>query len=216
MTVLTKSEVALPANASRRNTQLALVGVALGLFALGALGAALVLEGPARPDSTPTVAVEAAKEAGGPVALAAVSPGRTTLEARPAKPGPDCATCGIVEAVTPVQQQGQATGIGAVAGGVLGAVVGHQIGGGNGRKAMTVLGAVGGGLAGNEIERHQRSTTAYQLKIRMADGSTRSLTQAHALAVGQHVHFDGLHVTPMATEPAPGGARTLETSSRSS
>ena len=35
--------------------------------------------------------------------------------------------------------------MGAVAGGVLGAVLGNQVGHGNGRAAATLLGAVGGG-----------------------------------------------------------------------
>ena len=38
--------------------------------------------------------------------------------------------------------------IGTIAGGVAGGVVGNQFGGGNGKTALTVLGAVGGALAG--------------------------------------------------------------------
>jgi outer membrane lipoprotein SlyB len=249
MTVLTDPQA--PAAASRRNTQLALVGAALGLFALGALATALVLKGPAHPETTVAAAVdapapalqEAPVAAAPPAARVAVQPAKKHAgSAAPAVPEhattalatppvatqptatqptattaqPECATCGIVESVTPIQQKGQASGIGAVAGGVLGGVLGHQVGAGNGRKAMTLLGAIGGGLAGNEVEKHQRSTTVYQLKIRMADGSTHSLTQAQALAVGQRVHFDGQHVTPMAADAAPADARLLETSSRSS
>lgn len=44
------------------------------------------------------------------------------------------------------------TGIGAVVGGVLG----HQVGGGNGKKLATVAGALLGGYAGNEVA-HDRS-----------------------------------------------------------
>ena len=79
-----------------------------------------------------------------------------------------------------------------------------------------VLGAIGGGLAGHEIEKRARSTTAYQVKIRMADGSTRTVTQAQSLPVGQHVHVDGGKVTPVADEgnAATGGTRTLQTSAR--
>ncbi len=105
-----------------------------------------------------------------------------------------CNTCGIVEAVTPFEKKGEGTGIGAVAGGVLGGVVGNQIGGGNGRKAMTVLGAVGGGVAGHEIEKRQRSTTLYAVKVRMEDGSLRSVTQSTAPTVGQKVTLDGTQI----------------------
>jgi outer membrane lipoprotein SlyB len=52
-------------------------------------------------------------------------------------------------------------------------VLGNQVGGGNGRKAMTVIGAIGGAVAGNEIEKRARSTEHYDVKVRMADGSTR-------------------------------------------
>jgi len=50
------------------------------------------------------------------------------------------------------------TAIGAVAGGLLG----NQVGGGKGKTLATVAGAVGGGYAGNRIEenRHQGNTTA--------------------------------------------------------
>ena len=112
------------------------------------------------------------------------------VEAAPA-PKPVCGNCGKVEAATAVQVQGQGSGIGAIAGGVLGGVVGHQVGGGRGKDAMTILGALGGGLAGNEVEKRQRSSTVYDIRIRMADGSRRNFTQHQALAVGQHVRVEG-------------------------
>jgi|GEM_PF-642526 len=140
-----------------------------------------------------------------------------------AAPAP-CETCGVVESVTAVTHKGEGSGIGAVAGGVLGGVVGHQIGGGKGRDAMTVLGAIGGGLAGHEIEKRQRATTDYRVTVRMADGSQRIVTQAHAPAVGQAVQVDGDRLTvvnPPARSAAPGSdaadseLRTLQTGQRS-
>jgi outer membrane lipoprotein SlyB len=130
------------------------------------------------------------------------APQRTTAAAKPApqQPAPAertaaaaplCATCGVVEAVTPYQQKGEGTGIGAVAGGVLGGVLGNQVGGGNGKKAMTVIGAVGGGMAGHEIEKRQRATTMYSVKVRMQDGSLRTVNQATAPTVGQKVTVEG-------------------------
>jgi outer membrane lipoprotein SlyB len=128
-------------------------------------------------------------------------PARTTAPvAQAAQPAPErvvaatCATCGVVEAVTPFEQKGEGTGIGAVAGGVLGGVLGNQVGGGNGKKAMTVLGAVGGGMAGHEIEKRQRSTTQYSVKVRMEDGTLRTLTQATAPTVGQKVTVEGAQI----------------------
>ncbi len=52
-----------------------------------------------------------------------------------------CSTCGTVEGISAVRQEGHGTGIGAVGGAVAGGVVGNQFGSGNGRTAMTVLGA---------------------------------------------------------------------------
>jgi outer membrane lipoprotein SlyB len=127
-------------------------------------------------------------------------PARTAPVAQAAQPAPErvaaaaCATCGVVEAVTPFEQKGEGTGIGAVAGGVLGGVLGNQVGGGNGKKAMTVLGAVGGGMAGHEIEKRQRSTTQYSVTVRMEDGTLRTLTQATAPTVGQKVTVEGAQI----------------------
>ena len=118
----------------------------------------------------------------------------TAAKSAPAPPvaaAATCATCGVIESVTPFEKKGEGTGIGAVAGGVLGGVVGNQVGGGNGKKAMTVLGAVGGGMAGHEIEKRQRSTTLYAVKVRMQDGSLRSVTQSTAPTVGEKVTLDG-------------------------
>ncbi len=85
-----------------------------------------------------------------------------------------CGNCGTIESVNAIQQAAQPNGIGAVAGAVLGGILGNQVGGGNGRKLATVAGVVGGGFAGNEVERRTRTTTNYEIRVRMEDGSTRS------------------------------------------
>jgi outer membrane lipoprotein SlyB len=118
----------------------------------------------------------------------------TTAAATTAPVAALCTTCGVIEAVTPFKKKGEGSGIGAVAGGVVGGVLGNQVGGGNGRKAMTVLGAVGGGMAGHEIEKRQRSTTLYAVKVRMEDGSLRNVTQQTAPTVGQKVTLDGTQI----------------------
>lgn len=61
---------------------------------------------------------------------------------------------------------------GAVAGGVLG----HQTGNGRGQTVMTVIGAIAGGLGGNEIEKRVRKTVKYEVAVRMEDGSMRNFT----------------------------------------
>ena len=108
-----------------------------------------------------------------------------------------CHDCGVIESVQAVTRKGEASGVGAVAGGVLGAVVGNQMGRGNGRKAMTVLGAVGGGVAGNEIEKRQKSTTSHEVTVRMDDGTVRTIEQATAPRTGERVTVEGNKLRPL-------------------
>ncbi|QAU35126.1 glycine zipper 2TM domain-containing protein [Janthinobacterium sp. 17J80-10] len=101
-----------------------------------------------------------------------------------------CRDCGRVEAVTPVKEQGQASGVGIVAGAVLGGVLGNQVGGGNGRKLATVAGAVGGGYAGNEVEKRTRATSSYQVRVRMENGTSRTFRQtSDSWRVGDRVRI---------------------------
>lgn len=113
----------------------------------------------------------------------------TLAQAAPARPAIN-PNVGTVESVVAVKHKGQGTGLGAVAGGILGGVVGHQFGGGTGKDVMTVAGAVGGGLAGNEIEKNARATTVYDVRIRMEDGSVRTVQRATAPAVGTRVTYE--------------------------
>jgi outer membrane lipoprotein SlyB len=89
-----------------------------------------------------------------------------------------CSSCGRVESVNAIQHAAKPSGVGMVAGAVLGGVLGNQVGGGNGRKVATVAGAVGGGYAGNEIEKSSRATTSYQVRVRMDGGEIRSFPYA--------------------------------------
>ena len=104
-----------------------------------------------------------------------------------------CATCGSVESVTAVERPGKpsAISVGSVAGGVIGAALGSQVGRGNGRTLATVLGAVGGGFAGHAIEGQVRKETVYQVGVRMEDGSRRTVESAAAPSVGSRVTVDG-------------------------
>jgi outer membrane lipoprotein SlyB len=111
-----------------------------------------------------------------------------------------CATCGTVEAVTPVQRQGQVNGVavgnqtiglGTVAGGVVGGLLGNQMGGGDGKTAMTVLGVAGGAFAGNQIEKNMKKVTVYEIRVRMDDGSTRNMELSSSVPVGSKVIVEG-------------------------
>ncbi|WP_431259655.1 glycine zipper 2TM domain-containing protein [Roseateles chitinivorans] len=90
-----------------------------------------------------------------------------------------CASCATVLSVHTEARQGQGTGIGVVGGAVVGGLLGSAVGGGTGKKIATVGGAVAGGYAGNEIEKRQRSTTVWVVKMRNADQSNRTMTFSH-------------------------------------
>ncbi len=107
-----------------------------------------------------------------------------------------CGNCGTVAAVTPIQRDGAASGGGVIAGGVLGALVGNQMGGGSGKTLATVLGAVGGGVAGNAIEKKMNKATVYRVQLRMEDGSSRTVEQAKPPAVGSRVTVEGQLLRP--------------------
>lgn len=130
-----------------------------------------------------------------PAAQAAPKPvhvQRGTVQGAPAqRVASVCRTCGKVESVAAVKQKGEGTGIGVVGGAVVGGLLGSQVGGGSGKNVATVLGAVGGGVAGNEVEKRARATTVYQVRVRMDDGSVRTITQSSAPAVGQKVTVEG-------------------------
>lgn len=121
-----------------------------------------------------------------PERVAPPAPARTASRPAPAYREParpvaaTCGNCGTVESVRALQVQGQGTGLGAVGGGVVGGVVGNQFGGGSGRTALTVLGALGGAYAGNEVEKRVRSSTQYEMTVRMEDGSVRTFHSASA------------------------------------
>lgn len=104
-----------------------------------------------------------------------------------------CQSCGTVESVTPVQRstKSEGPGLGAVAGGVLGAVLGNQVGHGNGRAAATLLGAVGGGYAGNAIEGNMKQVTVYKVGVHMDDGSRRTVEISQPPTVGSAVAVEG-------------------------
>jgi outer membrane lipoprotein SlyB len=89
-----------------------------------------------------------------------------------------CRECAVIEEVREVEKTGQASGAGAVGGAVVGGVIGHQMGGGRGKDVATVLGVIGGGLAGNAIEKNAKKTVEYQIVVRYEDGTKGLFTQA--------------------------------------
>ena len=89
-----------------------------------------------------------------------------------------CQNCGTVTRITVGGASGKT---GAVIGGIVGAVAGHEIsdhtGGSRGNKNIAAAaGAVGGALAGNQIQKNVTSDT-YDISVRMDDGRTIVVNQ---------------------------------------
>ena len=106
---------------------------------------------------------------------------------------PVCGNCGVIEAITENTVAGAGTGIGGIGGALGGAVIGKQFGKGRGSDALAILGAIGGAVAGHQVEKSVRSTKVYEVRVKMEDGSTRSMTQSNppAWRNGDRVRVDG-------------------------
>jgi len=173
---------------TRRSSALAWIAGA-AVLAIAGVASAVALQRANAPQGEPVEARAslASNEKivqGKPPAAATKAPAVTST-------APVCAVCGTVESVQAVKQKGDGTGVGAVGGAVVGGVVGHQMGGGRGKDALTVLGAVGGAVAGHEIEKNVRAETVYSVKVRMDDGTLRTLTRKEPAAVGARVRVEG-------------------------
>lgn len=102
-------------------------------------------------------------------------------------------TIGSITAIDPVRQRPPGSGAGAVIGGVLGGVIGNQFGHGLGRAAMTGVGAAGGAVAGNNVERNYKTAVVgYRVHVRLDNGSTRTFERKDIgnLHVGDRVRLD--------------------------
>ncbi|HZR34166.1 MAG TPA: glycine zipper 2TM domain-containing protein [Nevskia sp.] len=113
-------------------------------------------------------------------------------------PAPVCQDCGVIASITPVKKAGEAGWAGTLGGAAAGGLAGNQFGKGKGKTAMTVVGVLGGALAGREVEKQVTSSTAYQVVVNMEAGGQRSVTVASAegLAQGTRVHVNGNSVQP--------------------
>lgn len=108
----------------------------------------------------------------------------------------DCGTVTRIEAVARGQSVPNATG--AVLGGIVGAVAGHEIsdktGGSKGNQNIAaVAGAVGGAVAGNAIQNKVQQGTTYRITVRMEDGNLRTVQQTDLAGVreGSYVQING-------------------------
>nr|WP_295081536.1 glycine zipper 2TM domain-containing protein [uncultured Roseateles sp.] len=120
-------------------------------------------------------------------------------EPEPSKPVARCEDCATVLSVKQVVHEGQASGLGAVGGAVLGGLLGNQVGGGNGKKLATVGAAAAGGYFGNEMEKKRNARTVWVVKVSFSDNSTRSYeySEAPRVRVNDMVRVRDGELTPM-------------------
>jgi outer membrane lipoprotein SlyB len=117
------------------------------------------------------------------------------IEVHGVKLGSLCAGCGVVSEMRVEARDGTANGVGTVTGALVGGVLGHEIGRGGGRGAATVLGAVGGGFAGNAIEKKVKKVEVWRTSVVFKDGSTRTFEDEvdPGLMEGQLVRIEAGH-----------------------
>lgn len=92
--------------------------------------------------------------------------------------GGGCRNCGEVLTVDRVWVDRQASGGGALLGAIIGGALGHQVGGGSGKKVATGAGIVAGAVIGNEIEKGGGGEEqVFRIVMRLDDGRRAVITQ---------------------------------------
>ena len=87
----------------------------------------------------------------------------------------------------------QGPGVGAVAGVIIGGLLGNQIGSGSGRALATAAGAIGGGLAGDRIQQNTSgSRWAQEITVELDNGDiVRVLQPSSSIYKGARVYISG-------------------------
>ena len=75
-----------------------------------------------------------------------------------------------------VEHKNKPTGLGMIAGGLIGGGLGSLIGGGSGRTAATILGAVGGGYVGHNLEQSE-TQVVYEISVKYDNGTWGTVRQ---------------------------------------
>ncbi|MFA7270523.1 MAG: glycine zipper 2TM domain-containing protein [Sterolibacterium sp.] len=122
---------------------------------------------------------------------------RQTTESKPKGGASGCADCGKVLEVTVGEKAGEGGALGIIGGGVAGAILGHQVGGGTGKDLATIAGAAGGAYAGHKIEEKMKSTKVWSVKVRLDTGEERTFAFDHdpGFSAGESVKLSGNSIT---------------------
>ena len=123
-----------------------------------------------------------------------------------------------VLSVRPVTVDGQQTGGGAMAGGVVGAVAGSNVGGYRDGAVASVIGMIAGAMIGNAVERNATRENAVEIIVQLRNGERRAIIQGVGseppLTVGDPVILVSsagrtvVRRAPVAPQPAPEPSRS--------
>lgn len=84
-----------------------------------------------------------------------------------------------IESIRETVQQGKSSsGLGMIGGALIGGGLGSLVGGGNGRTAATVVGALGGAYVGNNVEKSRSTETVWEIGVRYDNGSWGTIKQS--------------------------------------
>lgn len=110
-----------------------------------------------------------------------------------ARSEPGCPDCGRVVSVTTSDKEGEGSALGVIAGGVAGALLGNQVGGGTGRDLATIAGAAGGAYAGHKIEQKAKTVKQWNVVVQFDNGNKQTYVFDHdpGLRSGDSVSSSG-------------------------
>ena len=109
--------------------------------------------------------------------------------------------CRDVRVTKYVQDRGNDT-TGTVVGALVGGALGNQVGGGNGRKAATAAGLIGGGLIGRRIDENNNPPKA----VHTTQRKCKTVHDTHEEVVAYDVEYryrDEVHMARMERDPGP-------------
>lgn len=123
----------------------------------------------------------------------ALASAKANLKKGPATAQASCADCARVLSVNVSDKAGEGSALGVITGGVAGALLGNQVGGGHGKQLATLAGAAGGAYAGNKVEQNIKSSKVWNVTVQYENGSKADFefTQDPGLTTGDHVKKSG-------------------------
>ena len=98
---------------------------------------------------------------------------KMTAASQPAPAKATCPDCGKVTAVKVLEKAGEGGALGVIAGGVGGALLGRQVGGGAGKDLATIAGALGGAYAGKKIEEKVKTQNVWVVSVQYDNGAKK-------------------------------------------